>query len=88
MTTLTVRQTQRLAHKANLALTLAIVLGSIEFLRRVPRLLLLLLGLLVCTAALFVIAYVWWIVGALAAIVGWKLTRGAVRGWRECEVGR
>jgi hypothetical protein len=50
---------------------------------RSPRWLLIFVGLLAYTVVLLVIAYVWWVVAALAAFVAWKLARGFVRGWRE-----
>jgi hypothetical protein len=83
MSTLTVRQTENLVHKTNLALTLAMVLGTIEILRRTPRWLLLLGALLLYTVVYFAVIHIWWIVAALAALVGWKLLVGAARGWRE-----
>ena len=86
MMALTASQTERLANKTNLALTLAIILGAIEILRRTPRLFLLSLGMLVCTVLLFAIVHVWWIVAVLAILVGWKLARVAIRGWREYDV--
>lgn len=83
MTTLTTHRAEHLARRAQFGLTVAIVLGVVEILRRSPNWLLIVAGLLVYLAALVVILYVWWIVGALAAVVGWKLARGFVRGWRE-----
>jgi hypothetical protein len=82
MTALTVRQTERLARKTELALVVAIVLGAVEILRRSPRWLLVFVGLLAYTVVLVVIVYVWWVVAALATIVVWKFARGFVRGWR------
>jgi hypothetical protein len=73
----------RLARKTELALTLAIVLGAAEILRRSPRWLLLLFALLAYSAVVAVVVYMWWIVGALALVAGGKLAGGVVRGWRE-----
>ena len=83
MTTLTARQTDRLAHKTEVALAVAIVLGAIEILRRAPKWLLALVGLFVYTVVLIAVAYIWWIVAALSVVIAFKLVRGAVRGWRE-----
>ena len=85
MTTLTARQTERLARKTERALTVATVLGLIEILRRTPRWLLLLTAVLVLTLVLVALTYIIWVVALLAAIVGWKVGRGAVKGWREAR---
>jgi hypothetical protein len=73
----------RLARKTKLALTIAIVLGAVEILRRSPRWPLLLVALLAYSAVVAVVLYIWWIVGALALVAGGKLAGGGVRGWRE-----
>lgn len=85
MTTLSVRETERLAHRAELALTLAILVGAIEVVRRAPAWLLVLVAGLLTMAVLMVAPYVWWIVGALATAVGWKLARGLAHGWHEAR---
>jgi hypothetical protein len=82
MTELSLHQPQRLSRKANLALTIAIILGTIEILRRTPTWLLFAFALLLCWLVLLAIVYIWWIIGALGAVIGWKLGRGFVQGWR------
>jgi hypothetical protein len=81
--TLTAQRVDELARKTGLALSLAIILGVIEILRRTPKWLLVACGFLVYAVVLLAIVYVWLIVAALGAAVGWKLARGAIRGWRE-----
>ena len=83
MTTLTAQRADQLARKTGLALTLAIILGLIEILRRAPKWLLVVCGYAVYAVVLLAIDYVWWIAVALATVIGWKLLRGAVRGWRQ-----
>jgi uncharacterized membrane protein len=82
MTALTVRQTERIARKTNVALTLAIILGAIEILRRAPRWLLIGVALLAYMIIALAIIYIWWIVAPLSVLVAWKLVRGFVQG---CE---
>jgi len=54
-----------------------------EIVRRTPRRLLLLAAVLVLMLVLVVLAYAVWVVAFLAAIVTWKVGRGAVQGWRS-----
>jgi hypothetical protein len=56
-----------------------------EILRRTPKWPIVACGFLVYAVVLLAIVYVWFIVAALAAAVGTKLARGAIRGWREHE---
>jgi type IV secretory pathway TrbD component len=85
MTALTAHQTDRLARKTELALTFGIALATIELLRRTPRRLLIVAGLLAYTLLLLAIVYILWLEAALAAVVAWKLGRGVVQGWREAR---
>lgn len=85
MTALTARQTDRLVRKTERALTVATVLGVMEIVRRTPRRLLMLAAVLIVMLILVVLAYAVWGVAFLAAVVGWKVGRGAVRGWREAR---
>ena len=83
MTTLAADRAERIARKAEHGLTIAVVLGIIEIVRRSPRWLLLIAGLLAYVFVLVALAYFWWIVAAAAAIASWKLRRGFVYGWQE-----
>ncbi len=85
MTTLAAGRSDRLTRKAERALTVATVLGVVEILRRSPRWLLLLTGLLVYTVVMVVIIYMVWVEVALGTVVAWKLGRGMVRGWRAAR---
>jgi hypothetical protein len=67
------------------ALTLTSVLLAIEIVRRAPRLLLLFAALFAYLLVLYVWAHLLWLELALAAVIAWKLGRGAVRGWREAR---
>jgi hypothetical protein len=82
MTTLTADRVDRLARRAQFGLTVAIVLGAVEIARRSPKWLVVGVGLLVYMTLLVVLAYIWWIVGALLGVIAWKLGRGFVAGWR------
>ena len=55
------------------AVVLGIVLEVIEILRRSPRWLLFLVGVLVAYVVALAIAYFWWLAGALAAFALWRL---------------
>jgi hypothetical protein len=55
------------------ALALGIVLEVVEILRRAPTWLLILVGVLVSYFVLLVIAYFWWIAGALGGIALFRL---------------
>jgi hypothetical protein len=83
MTELTLHRPQDLSRKANLALTIAIILGVIEILRRTPPWLLVLVALLVSAIVSFVLAYAVWSGVALGVVVAWRLSRGFAQGWRE-----
>lgn len=72
----------RIARKAELALTLATALAVIEILRHAPRWLLVAAGVLALTLILLALAHIAWIVAVLAVAAAGKLVRGAVRGWR------
>jgi len=85
MTTLTAVQTDRLVRKTERVLTVATTLAAIEILRRIPRWLLIAAGLVVCWLVLLALVYMVWLEAALAAVVAWKLGRGAVQGWREAS---
>jgi hypothetical protein len=83
MTTLTIRQTDRLVHRTEATLTVAIILGAVEVIRRMPRWMLMGVGLLAYAIVLLAVIYIWWIIGALAIVIAWKLGRGFIGGWRE-----
>ena len=83
--TLPAQRADQLARKTGLALSVAIILGVIEIFRRTPGWLVVACGFLVYAVVLLAIVYVWFIVAALAAAVGSKLARGAIRGWCEQE---
>lgn len=83
MTTLAADHVERLARRAEFGLTVTIVLGLVEILRRSPRWLLIAAGLAVYVLVMLALAYLVWIEVALVAVVAWKLGRGAVQGWRE-----
>lgn len=74
---------ERLARKTERALTVATVLGVIEIVRRTPRWILLFAVVLVLTVVLFALTYLAWVVALPAAIVSWRLGRGAVKGGRS-----
>jgi hypothetical protein len=57
------------------AVALGIVLEAIEILRRTPRWLLILLGLLGSCLVLLVITYFWWIAGGLAGLALFRIVR-------------
>jgi hypothetical protein len=57
------------------ALFLGILLEAVEILRRTPRWLLILFGVLVSYLVLLVIAYFWWIAGGLAGLALFRIVR-------------
>lgn len=85
MSTLATDRPDRLVHKAERALTVATVLGVVEIIRRTPRWLLIITGLLVYTAVMLVFVYAIWVGIALGAVVAWKVGRGVLQGWRHAR---
>jgi len=83
MTTLAADRAERITRKAERALTVATVLGVVEILRRSPRWLMILTGLLAFYVVMLAVIYIVWVEVTLGSIVAWKLAHGAIRGWRE-----
>jgi hypothetical protein len=83
--TQTIRQVKRRAREREAAIVLLIALEAVEVLRRAPWWLLLLLGVAAGWLGLLVAEHIWLVVGGLAGLVGLKILRGAIDGWREWD---
>jgi hypothetical protein len=79
----TIRQVRRRAREREIAIVLLIVLEAVEVLRRSPRWLLLLAAFAVGWLVLVVAEHIWLVDELLATLVGLKIARGVIEGWRE-----